>query len=510
MKRPTVSLACSLWLVASVAAQQQTADGDAVLQGRRALLIHNAQYNRLPPLAENGGFLGLEDALTKLGFVVTVKPNVRLSDLKDTLASFTAAVPAGGTAVIYYSGYSLQSGQNNFLLPADFDPASNRPVALMAYSVDYIVDLLSATKARLKLVAVEASWTDSLASKSDAAGLAPPVVSDPASATNTVVAISSAQPVKAGVLFTEAFASALLKPGLTVARIVADIQEQVAGGSAGRQVPLYYAGSLASKTYLIAPAPVAAKVEVKVEVKEVERPLRAGDSKYNPHREKYIYIPAGKFLMGCVPAAEADCRPEEKPRHEVDITRAFWLGETEVTVAFWERFRLANRSYKKKSGQATYPVTGVSWDEAKAYCEWAGGRLPTEAEWEYAARAGKSDEPFLSDRKKARESANFEGTAGSDLFEQLAPVGTFDPNPWYLRDMSGNVWEWVSDFFDAGYYAKSPGADPKGPETGRHHVTRGGSYYSKAEEHLRFSYRKEQHEKANNVGFRCVLPVTAQ
>jgi sulfatase modifying factor 1 len=153
-----------------------------------------------------------------------------------------------------------------------------------------------------------------------------------------------------------------------------------------------------------------------------------------------------------------------------------------------------------------YPMVNVSWQDAKNYCAWAGGRLPTEAEWEFAARAGQ-DGIYPFDSEHSRDKANFAGKQGADIFDRVAPVHSFDPNAWGLNDMAGNVWEWVSDIYSETFYHESPGGDPQGPQAGKDHVMRGGSWDSDPDKHLRISVRKAG-ATGNVVGFRCVLEDT--
>jgi formylglycine-generating enzyme required for sulfatase activity len=185
-----------------------------------------------------------------------------------------------------------------------------------------------------------------------------------------------------------------------------------------------------------------------------------------------VLIPAGPFVMG----GDFD---EEQPRHRV-VLDAFWIDRFEVTNQQYAEYLRAtgaqaplfwNKSERFHSGEKfpQHPVVGISWFEAKAFCEWKGKRLPTEAEWEKAARGGREGLAYPWGNVPDRSRANFEG-------QGTLPVGSFPPNDYGLFDMSGNVWEWVSDWFDAEYYRKSPEANPTGPDSGREKVVRGGSY----------------------------------
>jgi formylglycine-generating enzyme required for sulfatase activity len=251
-------------------------------------------------------------------------------------------------------------------------------------------------------------------------------------------------------------------------------------------------------------------------VSQAPRQIRNG-------RLNYVYIPAGTFWMGCAPGSAEDCRAEEKPRHLVEISKPFWIGQTEVTVQGYQWFKpnwKPRRGVTNAGRQGDYPAVNLSWEEAQEFCAWTakGGRLPTEAEWEYAARGGKENEVFpYPDLAASREKANFQGRSGHDRFDELAPVAVFDPNGYKLYDMAGNVWEWVQDWYRADYYRElagrsAPVRDPQGPanaDKAGQHVVRGGSWNSSADTHLRLSFR-DTRSVGNNLGFRCVLPDTPE
>ena len=179
---------------------------------------------------------------------------------------------------------------------------------------------------------------------------------------------------------------------------------------------------------------------------------------------KYVHIPAGTFTMGCSPGDE-ECQADEKPAHQVTLTKGFWMGQTQVTVGAYKRF-IAATGRKIHSAPAfnpnwsmdDLPIVSVTWDEAHDYCAWAGGRLPTEAEWEYAARGGST---------AARYGSLADIASNSPYGGFPRAVAQKRANGFGLFDVLGNVSEWVNDWYDDKYYQHSPSVDPPGPPGGR-------------------------------------------
>jgi formylglycine-generating enzyme required for sulfatase activity len=204
----------------------------------------------------------------------------------------------------------------------------------------------------------------------------------------------------------------------------------------------------------------------------------------------YVWISSGTFRMGCS-LDDSECKPYEGPTRTVTLTRGFWIGQTPVTQAAYKKVTGANPS-KFRGDQL--PVESVSWDDAKSYCEGTGMKLPTEAEWEYAARGGSSAARYALLGQIAWYGANSGGTTHE--------VGQKQANGYGLFDMLGNVWEWVADRH--GPYDSASAVDPTGPPAGQFRVLRGGSWGAVASL-IRLSYRVGNMPGVHLsvYGFRC-------
>ena len=222
-----------------------------------------------------------------------------------------------------------------------------------------------------------------------------------------------------------------------------------------------------------------------------------------------VQVPAGSFAMGAT-NADREANPDERPQHNVYL-KEFWIDRTEVTNAQYQKCvaagvctasRFANN---QRANGPNQPAVGVDWHNARAYCSWAGVRLPTEAEWEKAARGTRGHIYPWGNSAPTCNKANY-WVEPNGCLGATATVGSYSAgaSPYGALDMAGNVWEWVKDWYDEGYYARSPAQDPKGPDSGRKRVARGGSW-DDGGGGIRVAnrHREDPGASARDLGFRC-------
>ena len=196
-----------------------------------------------------------------------------------------------------------------------------------------------------------------------------------------------------------------------------------------------------------------------------------------------LLIPGGTFTMGCSPSNSYGCYSSESPNHQVTLSKAIYLGKTEVTQAQWQAKMGSNPSYY--SGNANNPVEQVSWNDIAGFNTATGLRLPSEAEWEYACRGGTttafhSMPGYPNGTNDDSLLGNIAWYGSSNRSHGTKPVAGKAANAFGMYDMSGNVWEWCNDWYGSSYYSTSPSTDPAGPSSGSYRVMRGGywDYFS--------------------------------
>ena len=261
------------------------------------------------------------------------------------------------------------------------------------------------------------------------------------------------------------------------------------------------------------PEEIATEAPVPEETEAVEAP--AG----------MVYIPAGEFEMGCDPEQNGgfSCMADSLPLHTVFLD-AYFIDQFEVTNVQYAECVAADgcdmptrsesetrESYFDNPDYADFPVVFVTWEDADAYCQWAGKRLPTEAEWEKAARGPAVQAfPWEGGEVSCNVANSFDNLGGSTCVGDTSAVGSYpDGNSVYgVADMAGNVWEWVSDWYSETYYGESPSENPAGPDGSSNKVLRGGGWGSTWPQILTASRTFDPNfNSSNDVGFRCVLPV---
>jgi formylglycine-generating enzyme required for sulfatase activity len=208
---------------------------------------------------------------------------------------------------------------------------------------------------------------------------------------------------------------------------------------------------------------------------------RFDSAKSNDLGIKWVHVEGGRFRMG----NDNGLSPDESPEHEV-LLDGFFMSATEITFDQYDRFCEATKRSKPSDngwGRGTMPVINVNWNDAYEFCQWAANvtgspvKLPTEAEWEFAARGGTKSRKFaFSGGNKIDDVAWF----AENSERKSHQVALKAPNELGIYDMTGNVWEWCADWYSEEYYSVSPKKNPQGPQTGTHHVLRGGSWLSTA------------------------------
>ena len=212
--------------------------------------------------------------------------------------------------------------------------------------------------------------------------------------------------------------------------------------------------------------------------------------------ELMVLIPAGTFTMG-----NENGNADEKPSHAV-YNDAFYIDSAEVTCERYGRF-LEDTGYpphqmwSPELDRPEDPVVGVTWQDASAFAKWAGKRLPTEAEWEKAARGGLIDKKYPSGDEIDREKANYKSFG-------ITTIKSYGANGFGLYDMAGNVWEWCHDWYSPEYYRVSDNKNPKGPMLGSKKVVRGGAWYCNEDALQVFNRHKNEPTMGSfHIGFRC-------
>ncbi|RKX97916.1 MAG: hypothetical protein DRZ90_04675 [Spirochaetes bacterium] len=491
---------CAILFSASISLDSQ--------ENKTALVIGNSNYRHFSSLDQPyGEATAMAAALRRLGFDVTLLLNGSQIQMDDALIDFEEKLHRrGGLALFHYGGHGLQVDGSNYLIPVDANIPDERRVRSRALDVDEVIGAMDASGTKTNIVILDACRDNPLPASSrstNSRGLAVVGRQPPDS---IIVYAAAAGSTASDGLFTPTLLKYLETPGLEFSDLLRKVRTDVRQASGGAQRTGDY-NQLESEIFLAgrgsgSPAPVAAVPAVRV-----QRPDNAG--------ENMIFVPGGTFQMGSNSGDN-----DEKPIHSVTLSD-FWMGKYEVTQGEWESVMDSNPSASSKGIGNNYPVNQVSWEDAVEYCNALsrregltpcysgsgnsircnfnaeGYRLPTEAEWEYAARGGQQSRGYTYSGSNNLSSV---GWHSENSGSKNHPVGGKQSNELGLYDMNGNVWEWCWDWY-GGY--TSSFRDPYGASSGSLRIYRGGSWYSNlSSSRAAVRGRSTPTGRTNGLGFR--------
>ena len=469
---------------------------------RVALVIGNGDYAFAALKNPANDAHDMAAVLKTLGFEVQQYQNLNQKKMHKAVRKFGKSLRGADIGLFYYAGHGMEVNDRNYLIPVGVDIESEDEVPYEAIDVGQVLAKMEAAGNPVNILVLDACRNNPLerSFRSGSRGLArmdAPVGSFLlyATAPGKVAADGEGR----NGLFTRHLIENLRQPGLTLRDIALKTRVAVMEATGGKQVP-WESTSLTRSVMLHAglrlpePRPVPAP-----------SPAPAQRRSFEP---EMVFIKGGEFEMGCV--SGKGCYGDERV-HRVRVGD-FWMGKYEVTVGQYKACmragacRAPEEGYEKVSPSDRHPIQSISWNDAVAYAEWLSGetgkhyRLPTEAEWEYAARAG-SRTAYPWGNKIGRNRANCDEECG-DSYKYTAPVGSFSAYGG-LYDMNGNVWEWTCSNYDKAYGGDEKRCVSKGD--GGYREARGGSWRHVARG-LRSAYRGSitLGDRGDDGGFRLL------
>ena len=519
---------------------------------RTALVIGNAAYESGALRNPINDARAIGRALADLSFEVTLKENLDQKQMKREIQAFGEKLQKGGVGLFYYAGHGVQVNGHNYLIPVGAAIEHENQVEYEAVDMGAVLSEMDYAHARMNIVILDACRDNPFARsfRSISQGLAS--IDAP---TGTLIAYATAPgsvandgPGENGV-YTGELIKAMVQPGLKIEDVFKQVRSAVREATGGRQVP-WESSSLEGDFYFLWPPPKpavqpastppqlnppgaperSASGPAEEPASRGEKPIKTSKTWKEPVTGLvFAWVPGGCFLMGS-PISEKDRSEDEGPVHEVCID-GFWISQTVVTNAQFKQFQKDHdsRDYAGHSlnGDAQ-PAVYVSWVDANNFSQWLSGqnggqynfRLPTEAEWEYACRAGSETSRYWGE--DATRACIYENVADYTAARQLgikpvhecddgyattAPVGSFRPNPLGLYDMLGNVLEWCADVYGVDSYVRHDRNNPQNTDEsmGQSRVIRGGCWHGSVGS-IRCAIRGSglPNSMSDDLGFRIV------
>ena len=517
---------------------------------RYALLIGNQDYKTQPLDNPENDARDMAEALKALDFTVTLLLNANKRSIVKTVRQFANNLSNGDIALFYFSGHGVQVRRVNYLVPLESKIYTDVDAEYEFYDAQRALAEMKRTNSRgVNIMILDACRDNPFKSlsKSFGRGLAKmdaPVGSLIAYATapNTV---AWGDDKERNSIYTKHLLDALKnKAHLSILDLLTDVAGAVSRETQGEQSPWKH-DSL-TRRFCLSECGVDKKMnalerqiaalkqqvaenqrnaDLQVQVDALERQVRqpSSEPQYRPGQEfqhrlkdgglgpKMVVIPKGSFRMGDI---QGGGNKYEKPVHRVTIDYEFAMSKYEVTFDEYDKFCEAAGCEKPDDrgwGRGSRPVINVSWHDAKAYAQWLteqtgyNYRLPSEAEWEYVARAG-TETKYWWGNEGSHEYMNFKGQSSKDQWKYTAPVGSFPSSPFGLHDMNGNVWEWNEDSWHDNYNDAPTDGNAWKKSNENQGSLRGGSWYDTAKVcRSVFRLRRYLYEKFNNVGFRLAV-----
>jgi formylglycine-generating enzyme required for sulfatase activity len=492
---------------------------------RTALVVGNGAYPSAPLRNPVNDAQAIAKALKGLAFDVTLKENLDQKEMKKEIQAFGEKLQKGGVGLFYFAGHGVQVNGRNYLIPVGASIERENQVEYEGVDMGAVLSEMDYARNRLNIVILDACRDNPFARsfRSVSQGLAS--INAPS---GTLIAYATAPGSVANDgqgdngVFTGELIKAMMQPGLKIEDVFKQVRSAVREATRGKQIP-WESSSLEGDFYFRFPPPTQVASSAPVTTPPAQstaasgmpdrsaatEPASRGEKPFRTIKTwkepvsglEFVWIPGGCFLMGS-PQSEKNRAEDEGPVHEVCVD-GFWMSKTEVTNHQFRNFQKDHdsRSYAGHSLNGdSQPAVFVTWWDANNFAQWLTGqnggqytfRLPTEAEWEYACRAGTETARYWGDdlskacmyenvadftaQKQLGMASSFECDDG---YAVTAPVGSFQPNPFGLHDMLGNVWEWCADVYGVDSYVRHDRNNPQFTDEsmGQSRVIRGGFWH---------------------------------
>ena len=478
---------------------------------RVALVIGNASYSNISVLRNSvNDAQDIAVKLRQLDFkIVTLEKDLDHKQMKRAIRQFGDQIKAGDVALFYYAGHGVQSSDTeNYLIPLGADIEDESDLAYKAINANWVLSKLQLSNPSLKIMILDACRDNPFRGFRGWRGSNERGLARMRSSGGTIIAYAADEGQKASDgngrngLYTQELLKLLGQSGVRASQMFSDVSWEVSQNSLGKgQIP--FLSMKAVPPIVLDPVIPVSELLPEIMATPSQQPRRS----FEPET---VFIQGGTFQMGCV--SGKNCQDDEKPVHTVSVS-SFYMGKTEITFDQWDACVSAGGCSHKPDdegwGRGNRPVINVSWDDAQEYVAWLSKeteknyRLPTEAEWEYAARAGSTTKYSFGNNDNQLDDYAWYGYEKSG--KQTHPVAEKKSNAYGLYDMHGNVWEWTCSVYKKPYNGSEAKCVNANDSDSIPRVLRGGSW-DHGPSYLRSANRSydDPDGRYNDDGFRVL------